>query len=114
MDPIEKLDETFNELQKLWEVYSNSPIFGINFSFETEAPVIDQLFQPRVEDDVEILDEEEDTHAVVAAYYAESGDTLPNSLTTNTYENITFDTRLGLAIESMQEGVTIDSLWRVV
>ena len=30
------------------------------------------------------------------------------------YDRIVYDTRLGLAVERMQEGLTLESLWKVV
>lgn len=30
------------------------------------------------------------------------------------FESIAYDPRLGLAVEGMQEGVTLESLWRVI
>jgi Bardet-Biedl syndrome 5 protein len=30
------------------------------------------------------------------------------------YERIVYDPRLGLAVEGMQEGVTLESLWKVI
>ena len=108
IDPKEKLDEAFKEVQSLHQVFATSPIFGVEFSVEAETPSISQLLQPRIEEDVEITEDMQDTHAV-AAYYAEGvgGEDANTS-------DIQFDTRLGLAIESVQGGLTLDSLWRVV
>jgi hypothetical protein len=61
-----------------------------------------------VEEDVELIDEDEDTHAV-AAYYAEGGEE-----TEGEEHDVQFDERLGLAIEGLQEGITLDQLWRVI
>ena len=120
MDPVEKLEETFVELKKLWNVFTTNPIFGVQFVFESETPGLDQLLQPRVEEDTELVEDEEDVHAV-AAYYMEGGGGNSDMMGKEGEERsdkidggITFDSRLGLAVESMQEGVTIESLWRVV
>ena len=32
----------------------------------------------------------------------------------NVYDRIVYDNRLGLAVERMQEGLTLESLWKVV
>jgi hypothetical protein len=92
-------------------VFSNSPIFGVDYSIEAEAPSIQQLTQPRVEEDVEITeDETHDAHAV-AAYYIEGSSGADSDVH---HSEIVYEPRLGLSIEAMQPGITLDSLWRVV
>jgi Bardet-Biedl syndrome 5 protein len=61
-----------------------------------------------VEEDTELVEDQEDSHAV-AAYYAdstESGD--------SKFESIQYHPKLGLAMEGLQDGMTLDQLWRVV
>ena len=101
-------------MKKLWDVFTTSPIFGVQFSFEGETPSLDRLLQPRVEEDTELVEDEEDVHAV-AAYYAD-GATAPaaDDGAGGHAEALVYDGRLGLAVEAMQDGVTIESLWRVV
>ena len=123
MDPLEKLTETHTELKKLWDVFTMNPVFGVQFNFESEAPDLEQLLQPRVEEDTELVEDEEDAHAV-AAYYADSGGGGGRGGADKggdrdddrgiASDGIVYDARLGLAVESMQEGMTIESLWRVV
>jgi hypothetical protein len=45
IDPPEKLEETFQELRNLHDIYSTCPDFGVDFVFESEAPPIDPLIQ---------------------------------------------------------------------
>jgi Bardet-Biedl syndrome 5 protein len=45
IDPPEKLEETFQELKNLHDIYSTCPDFGVDFVFESEAPQIDPLMQ---------------------------------------------------------------------
>ena len=120
MDPVEKLEGTHIELKKLWDVYTTNPIFGVQFNFESDSPSLEQLLQPRVEEDTELVEDEEDVHAV-AAYYADSGGGgggreggEGEDARGLARDGIVYDPRLGLAVESMQEGMTIESLWRVV
>ena len=108
VDPAEKMEEVYKELTSLHQIYSKSPIFGIEFMIEDEMPSVQQLLQPRIEEDVEILDEQEDIHAV-AAYYAAGVDDDEGHA-----QNIRYDSKLGLAIEAMQDGMTLDQLWRVI
>jgi len=106
--------QAHTEMKKLWDVFTTSPIFGVQFSFEGETPSLDRLLQPRVEEDTELVEDEEDVHAV-AAYYAD-GATAPAAEdgAGGHAEPLVYDGRLGLAVEAMQDGVTIESLWRVV
>lgn len=45
IDPPEKLEETFQELRNLHDIYSTCPDFGVDFVFESEAPQTDPLMQ---------------------------------------------------------------------
>ena len=112
IDPKEKLEEAYKEILSLHQVYGTTPIFGVEHTVESEAPSVQQLLQPRVEEDVEITDEESpDAHAV-AAYYVEGSAGADGEGSAS--GDITFDAQLGLAMETLQGGVTLDSLWRVV
>ena len=142
IDPKEKLEEVYKEVLSLhqvseilvvvcflpnWssvnyytfvpsnlgiKVFAASPIFGVDFSVEAEAPSIEKITQPRIEEDVEITeDENQDSHAV-AAYYVEGS--AGADAEGGTHGEIVFDSKLGLAVEAMQSGITLDSLWRVV
>jgi hypothetical protein len=80
----------------------------VNFVVEDETPSLQAVLQPRVEEDVALLDETEEANSL-AAYYADgadAGDSIPNE--------ILFDSKLGLAFESTQDGVSLDQLWRVI
>lgn len=109
IDPVERLEETTQEIQKLHQLFSSSPIFGVDFTLESEAPSIAQLLQARVEEDTDLIEESEDVHAL-AAYYAEGTAGEDDSK----FEAVQFDATVGLAVEGMQEGVTLESLWRVI
>jgi len=108
IDPAEKLQGIFTELVHLHEVFATNPAFGVNFVVEDETPSLQAVLQPRVEEDVALLDETEEANSL-AAYYvdgADAGDSIPNE--------ILFDSKLGLAFESTQDGVSLDQLWRVI
>jgi Bardet-Biedl syndrome 5 protein len=111
IDPKEKLDEVFKELLNLHQVYATTPNFGVEFAVEAEAPSIQQLLAPRVEEDVEIIDDAQDSHAM-AAYYAEGSEGVQAG--GQEHQNIVFDSRVGLAVEGMQPGMSLDTLWRVM
>jgi hypothetical protein len=98
----------FKEMNSLYQIYSVGPNFGVEFSLEAEAPSIEQLLQPKVTEDMELIEDTEDTHAI-AAFYAD------NTLDDETrYDSIQFDAKLGLAVEAMADGVTLEQLWRVI
>ena len=51
-------------MNSLYQIYSVNPIFGVDFTLEAETPNLDQLLQPKVVEDTELLDDHEDTHAI--------------------------------------------------
>ncbi|RYH26657.1 Bardet-Biedl syndrome 5 protein [archaeon] len=119
VDPKERINEVFKEMLSLYQVYSTTPIFGVDFTVEasdnpsittstTHLELLANTGDARVTEDVELIDEQEDTHAI-AAYYAQSGMTDGQDV-----ENITFDPKLGLAVETMVNGLTLEQLWRVM
>ena len=108
IDPVEKLEQTLTEIKNLHALFSDSPIFGVDFTLETDTPVSEPVMQPRIEEDVELIEEAEDTHAI-AAYYADGGDDASGHDV-----DIQFDDRLGLAIEALHDGLTIEQLWKVI
>jgi Bardet-Biedl syndrome 5 protein len=109
VDPQEKISEVFHEIHSLFQIYSVGPLFGVDFTVESEAASIEQLLQPSVHEDTELLEDAEDTHAI-AAYYAESAAVVDESR----FEAVQFDERLGLAVEGLVDGITLDQLWRVM
>lgn len=126
VDPRERINDVFRELISLYQVYSNTPVFGVDFSVEsadnpsnaTSSSHLEMLSStgpggnPRVTEDVEIIDEQEDTHAI-AAYYAQSG-MLENETGHEMADYIQYDPKLGLAVETLVNGMTLEQLWRVI
>ena len=114
MDPLSKLEEVHREVVQLHTLFSATPVFGVDFVLESEAPSLQQLTQPRIEEDAEIVDEQQDAHAV-AAYYADEsaadaadgGDDRGQS----NDDKVVYCPRLGLAVQAMPEGLTTHSLW---
>jgi Bardet-Biedl syndrome 5 protein len=112
LHPDSLLKDVEKELASLFSVYSVSPVFGIEFSSEEVTPNLDRMLPPRIEEDSEILEGIEDTHAV-AAYYVEDaqGNAEADDLA---LRNVTLDANLGLAVEGMPHDVTTEALWRVM
>lgn len=60
----------------------------------------------RVQDDIEIIDEGESGGDAFAAYFADGAKDADRTAV--------YDPSLGLAVEALPEGLTVDKLWRVV
>mmetsp|Transcript_45498 Transcript_45498/g.99081 ORF Transcript_45498/g.99081 Transcript_45498/m.99081 type:complete len:349 (+) Transcript_45498:212-1258(+) len=107
MDPPEQLQAIFKEVQSLHQIYSVTPIFGVDFSTEEKPPPLQELQVERSQDDVEIVgDDEEDAPEAFAAYYADSHQ--------QEAREVELSQELGLAIEKLPEGFTAKGLWSVV
>jgi Bardet-Biedl syndrome 5 protein len=107
IDPVDKLNEVYKEIRTLHEVYSTNPVFGIKFSVEEKPQALDERKIERKQDDVEIIEDEH--YDVLAAYYADgSGVGTGSADKPPVYNN-----DLGLAIEPLKEGVSIEELWNV-
>ena len=114
IDPIDRLDEVIKELKNLHDIFSNNPIFGLEFTVEdadetTTGSNVNKAapFIRTADEDIEYTEEYEDAH-VIAAYYAYGTDAADDS------DTVCFDKSIGLAVEKMQEGLTLESLWRVI
>ena len=105
VDPKERLDDIFKEVQSLHQVFSANPIFGVQYQTEDRPLPMDQMRAERKVDDVEILDEEYDAADTLAMYYADaakSSDREP-----------VYNPSLGLAIEALPAGLTVEKLFNV-
>eukprot|EP00736_Rhodelphis_marinus_P005865 Rmarinus@m.7619 len=104
VEPHDKLQEAFQEIQSLHQVYSINPIFGIEFSHEEKPPSLEELKVNREIDDVQITDEA--AGDVFAAYYADGNK--------NVDREPVYSNDLGLAVEKLRDGFSIGQLWSVV
>ncbi|XP_070566025.1 BBSome complex member BBS5 isoform X2 [Ptychodera flava] len=105
IDPVEKLQEVVKEIQSLHKVYSANPIFGIEYETEDKPQHLEELTIEAVEDDVEIVNEDEQSDAF-AAYFAD-GDKQRD-------RPPVYSEELGLAIEKLKDGFTLSGLWEVI
>lgn len=108
VDPQDKINDVFQEILSLYQVYSVGPIFGVDFTLEAETPDIDKLLQPKVFEDTELIEDQEDSHAI-AAYYAETA--IDDD---SRFDAIQYEPKLGLAVEALVDGITVEQLWRVI
>lgn len=63
------MKEIVKELQTLHRVFTNSPIFGVQYETSLETDDTDGLSISAVQDDVEIVEDEQSD--AFAAYYAD-------------------------------------------
>ena len=98
----------FKEISSIYQIYFTTPIFGVDFAVESETANANQILQPKVQEDLDLIEEHEDTQAI-AAFYSQSGVEDDSK-----FENIFFDPKLGLAVENLVNGLTLDQLWRVI
>ncbi|NXU70790.1 BBS5 protein, partial [Oreotrochilus melanogaster] len=103
IEPVEKLQEAVKEINSLHRVYSANPIFGVDYEMEEKPQALEDLTVEQVQDDVEI--ESEQTDAFVA-YFADENKQHDGEPV--------FSEELGLAIEKLKDGFTLQGLWEVM
>ncbi|XP_057279610.1 Bardet-Biedl syndrome 5 protein isoform X2 [Pezoporus wallicus] len=104
IDPVEKLQEAVKEINSLHRVYSANPIFGVDYEMEEKPQLLEDLTVEQVQDDVEI-EADEHTDAFVA-YFADENKQHDGEPV--------FSEELGLAIEKLKDGFTLQGLWEVI
>lgn len=104
IDPVEKLQQVHKEIQSLHKVYSNCPVFGVEFEEEDRPQGLDELTIERVKDDVEI--ETEGQSDAFAAYFADGNK--------DRDRDPVYSEELGLAVEKLKDGFTLSGLWDVL
>lgn len=105
IDPVERIQTLFKEVTNLHTVFSQNPVFGVEFELEEKPASLDQLKVHRAREDVEIVhDEEVDPFA---AYYAEGGNQSMD-------RDPEYNDELGLAVEQLRDGMTISKLWQCI
>lgn len=101
-----KLKDVHREMISLHQVYSEHPVFGVEFEIEDQAITNEtQMRQLRVQDNVEILEDDSPTADVFAAYYAAANK--------NKDREAVYSNSLGLAIESLPEEISLEQLWQI-
>tara|TARA_B110001452_G_scaffold256248_1_gene249423 strand:+ start:117 stop:1154 length:1038 start_codon:yes stop_codon:yes gene_type:complete len=104
VDPADQLQAVFQEVQSLHAVFSNTPVFGVDYATEEKAAPLSELTVAKVQDDVEFVDTE--AADSIAAYYAEGAK--------RDDRDIVLSPELGLAIEKLPDGFSAKSLWSMV
>jgi len=78
----------------------------VDYEVEEKPASLEALKQPRKLDDVEIEEDQSSSIDAFAAYYA--------AVNKNQDRAPVYSKELGLAIESLPEGFTLQDLWQVV
>lgn len=116
VDPDDRLEQLHKEISSYLALFSQNPVFGVDFTVEDEnaAAEANANIAPRVEEDVDIVEDQEDVHAV-AAYLLDGNEDQDTQLgDVSSTDGLPLDNLLGLAVEPNPNGITMDSLWRVI
>ena len=107
IDPMEKLQEIQKEIASLHKLYSATPIFGVEYETKDDQVKPEEAIQhnDNMDDINEIDDNNYETHDAFAAYLAEG----PQK-----DREIVFCRELGVAMEKIKPGFTLESLWSVL
>merc|ERR1719161_514695 len=105
IDPVDHLEEVNTQITNLWKVFSNTPMFGVEFTVEdSENKDLSEHIVPRTEDDVEIVEGDDVEPCLL---YRPDGDKEMD-------REPVYNAELGLACEKLKDGTSISSLWSVL
>merc|ERR1712176_660750 len=94
----------YTQILNLWKIFSSTPIFGVEYTIEERQADPKDSMVPRTEDDVEIIEGDDIEPCLL---YQPDGEKEIDRETV-------YSPELGLAIERLKEGTTLQSLWNVV
>ena len=105
VDPVSRLQDTYKEVHSLWKVYQNSdPFMGVEFQIEDTPGNLQENTVKRIQDGQDIV--QDAPSDAFSAYYADEGQK-------NVDRKPEFHSGIGLAIEQLREGVSLEALWKV-
>lgn len=104
IDPEEKLAVISKELMSVFTVYAASPIYGVQYDLGSGKDV--EQIKNFIEDSDDVEEPRGEMSNVLTAYLADEGHLKDRPLA--------FSSELGLAIESLKEGFTLNQLWEVL
>ena len=111
IDPADKLESIYKEINSLHKTYSESPIFGVEYSRSTSNKSQDEQrpMNPIIVMDSfdEIDDSAPDGNDAFTAYLADG-------MQNDELRPIVFSPELGLCIEQVKDGFSLESLWQVL
>ncbi|KAG5337988.1 BBS5 protein, partial [Acromyrmex heyeri] len=102
VNPLQQLHITYKEISILRSEFEKFPIFGVEYTFEHQAPVQEEI---SVEHFTEIQDNQAEISNIFGYYFSEreTSQRKPN-----------YSIHLGLATEEPREGSTLQNLWELV
>merc|ERR1712032_555769 len=103
-DPVDHLEQVYTQILNLWKIFSSTPIFGVEYTVEDKPEDGKDNFVPRTEDDVEIVEGDDIEPCLL---YQPDGEKEID-------REPVYCQELGLAIERLKEGTTLQSLWAVL
>ncbi|EPY34891.1 bardet-biedl syndrome 5 protein [Angomonas deanei] len=109
VQPLERLEQLYKEVSSIWKGWTSRPILGIQVELNTTREVLQET-----QEQPEVLPERRDGENVIAnapedafaAYYADEGQKAVD-------RKPTYEPSIGLAVEKLRKGVTIQQLWEV-
>ncbi|XP_018584354.2 Bardet-Biedl syndrome 5 protein homolog isoform X5 [Scleropages formosus] len=96
IDPMDKLQSTVKEINSLHKVYSANPNFGVDYEMEEKPQPLEERTVEQPPDDMDIEPDEQ------------------TDVFTQQDREPVFSEELGLAIEKLKEGFTLQGLWEVI
>lgn len=122
IDPPDRLQKVYNALSNLFNVHKKKPDYGVEKLLQREQlEILDkqsgdaQPAEPTVNKSVgseeEFVEEVQNVNPDVIASYLTDDET---KATTKEKERLVYSSELGLTIEAVKEGFTLDELWNVV
>ena len=109
---IENVEEVYQEISALYEVYMSNPIFGVEAALKDVLEDIEKVTIPKIEDQFEEVDQSEaGPNLTSAQYYLTSGG---DSLAKKKKAEIIFSEEIGLAVEKPPEDLTLEKLWKIL
>lgn len=103
VDPEEKLKTLYKELTSLHEIYSNNPIYGVEYSWYGD---VKHESQEAIVEYLDVVEEPRGEISNVLASYLVDGQEKDGPPV--------YAPELGLAIERLRDGYTLQKLWEVI
>ncbi|XP_047102842.1 Bardet-Biedl syndrome 5 protein homolog isoform X1 [Schistocerca piceifrons] len=104
IDPAEKRQTVYKELCSLHKVYSQNPVFGVQYTVgqQTQYQEESSMF---ADDTQEIVESSDEMSNVFLTYFADEN---------HEDREPVYNQELGLAIEALKPGTTLQNLWEVI
>lgn len=105
IDPEDKLNNIHKELTSLYTIYSNKPIYGVEFNWSSGKVYKEET--SFIDDIEEGLDDPRgEMSNILTVYLADEGHIKDREPV--------FNNDIGLAVEHIKEGFTLQKLWEVI